>query len=137
MLDRTTMTAQDLGIQQWELDGLLAFCRAADSGTLRHAKDGMWKNDLAFNYGFTALLTDCGTVCCVGAFVFFHRHGQDDSMRAHQYVHEAGKLVPIYFPSLGNPPKVKLNDISPVTAARYVRHFLATGEYDTDLLCDG
>jgi hypothetical protein len=138
------LTSRQLGIKPWERRGLIAFIKAAP--TMKHnptpnhtVKPG--DDGLVFNMSFPLIAAECGTVCCIGGFVWVQEHGAKitDEHCDHgfnrntaDYVYNTvSKLYALYFPHLHNQ---NWGHIKPTAAAKVVEHFLFTGEIKWDLV---
>jgi hypothetical protein len=143
MLSKTTKTASELEIEQWELDGLLAFCRAIESGQLQHRyADEAINRDLVFDMDIGADSTECGTACCIGGYIYLnewrqsHANEMDAREAACDYLDKQRRLGPLFYPRTSAAQKHSFGygDVTPLQAARCVRHFLETGEIDASIM---
>lgn len=132
------LAAKKLQILSWERKGLIAFLKEAPSmvHNPRPTRAQICQKGFTvpekriFNMSLTAMECDCGTVTCLGGFVYLLKHGlsQESIATTSNYVY-AGRspvLNPLYFP----PFTPTYSHLTPLEVAAVTRHFLTTGRVD-------
>jgi len=123
-LKDTALSAQMLGIAEWERDGLIAFVEATEAGTIVH-----WRCKIRpivnwlFNMREACEDNECGTVCCIGGFVGLWSGMSPE--KATRYVSGASApLNGLYYPYLAHH---QWSRITPKRASEVVRDYLING----------
>lgn len=135
-------TAEELGIQPWEREQLIAMLDRLPFLTWLeepHASD--FKGEV-FNMNLTTEAYECGSVACIGGFCKIAEQGFDplaltpaNADIVVDYVHRSqGKLHELYFPMCGeeNQLEYSYGRITNVEAAQAVSNFLTTGDAKWD-----
>lgn len=128
------LSAETLGIEEWERDGLIMTMRRLyilpNFGSVGEANES--EEVCFFDIGQAAAKYDCGTVACIGGWNYLLTHGMNEIAGADDYVdsilitdNEDHPLSALYYP--GN---IKWEKINNFVAAAAVEHFLETGKVD-------
>lgn len=131
-------TAEELGIEQWEFNGLLAVVDLLKKDAV-HATEEVMESETKltqplFNMDYCAHKYDCGTVACIGGWTYILHNALDHEMLSNadvsailDYVEPGGvtgKLFDLYYPSA-------VLDYSAITidhALEAIDNFLTTGK---------
>lgn len=129
------LSAKELEIEQWELDGLVWTLNSLESGKLVHDTSERFDEPFGFNMNESgrASFDGCGTVCCIGGWVYAKGHSAANNVRdfaalmARDYVFNkrSKRLARLYYPAVSN-----YEAITPKDAAGVLRRFLTTNIID-------
>lgn len=143
----TYLTAEKLGIEEWEFTGLAWFVEFARLGKLKPVSNLMidtmgnekGKNQPLFNMSIVQKNLECGSVACIGGYVFLHEHGaeldRDQAKLLHyeamRYVGERkGTLKNLYYPWDSGVYYTESMETDLEHVADVVEFFLTTGKVD-------
>lgn len=118
-------TAEELGIQPWEHEALLWVLDEMEMGRITHSgADPSSRKGLDMNRSHRD--TICGTVCCIGGWMHYHKRGSNQSAIDAYVCSRGGALNDLFFP-LGI---VDWSNIGPEHAVPVIRHYLETTKVD-------
>lgn len=113
-------------IAQWEWEGLCWFVEQARAGYFTYIDYPIFMAlpEHGFDMGNSCIIHECGTIACVGGWVYLHKHGSAPRTAVSYVASHAHRsaLAPLYFP--------KRYNHRPEAVANVVEHMLLTGQVD-------